>query len=81
MHDYYQPAQKLTPPEAEADPNYCAGRDDIIHIVTACLASVPKTAEPILGRWADQIKAEFQQRCAEADAYMAAHGIPEVSHE
>jgi hypothetical protein len=81
MHDYYQPAQKLTPPEAEADRAFCEGRDYIIRIVRGCLASVPRIAEPILNRWADQIKAEFGARVAECEKYMAARDIPEVSHE
>jgi hypothetical protein len=81
MHDYYHPDKKIVPPEAEANENFRVGRDEIIHIVRACLASVPQTAEPILTHWADQIKAEFGSRVAECEKYMAAHVIEEVSHK
>jgi hypothetical protein len=79
MHDYYCPDKKLVPASAESQEAFRAGRDDIIGIVKACLASVPQIADPILGQWADQIKAEYQQRCAEADAYLRGrrlHGHP-----
>jgi hypothetical protein len=81
VHDHAYPEKKIVSRQEEADCDYRAGRDEIVRIVIACLASVKQIALPILDRWIAEVEAYYAANVARAEQFMADHGIEEINHE
>ena len=81
VHDHAYPEKRIAERQEEADADYRAGRDEIVHIVIACMASVKQIALPILDRWIAEVEAHYAANVARAEQFMADHGVEESHHE